>query len=80
MFTKDWVVNDCSSHYLQEQSIKRTVSEQVSMTFRGFLPNKTITLKVRNEVCHLTSRTRGKEQGLSEEVSNEEATDVHIDP
>jgi hypothetical protein len=41
MFTEDWVVNDCSSHYLQGQSIKRTVSEQASMTFREFFPSKT---------------------------------------
>jgi hypothetical protein len=41
MFTKDWMVNDCSSHYLQGQSIKRTVSEQVVTRFREVLPDKT---------------------------------------
>jgi hypothetical protein len=30
------VVNDRSSHYLQAQSIKRTVSEQAGMSVREF--------------------------------------------
>jgi len=51
MFTEDRMVNDCSSHYLQGQSIKRTVSEQVGTRFREFLPSKTAIFG-GNEVCH----------------------------
>jgi hypothetical protein len=67
MFTKDWVVNDCSSHYLQAQSIKRTVSEQVSMAFPGFCPVKPQFphSELRNEVCRSAFQCRrNSKEGL----------------
>lgn len=62
MFSEDWMVNDCSSHYLQGQSIKRTVSEQVSTTFREICPIKP-QFHFGNGVCHSAVCHRRDSQG-----------------
>ena len=80
MFTKDWMVNDCSSHYLQGQSIKRTVSEQVGITFREFLPNKTAVCTWEWSLpSGVSSQGVSSQEECKEGGGNEEITHLHTD-
>jgi hypothetical protein len=67
------MVNDGSSHYLQGQSIKRTVSEQASLLVCEFYPDKTSLFRVGIAFAVASFGTWGTQGGFS----NEEATRFH---
>jgi hypothetical protein len=59
------MVNDGSSHYLQGQSIKRTVSEQASLLVCEFYPDKTSLFRVGIAFAVASFGTWGTQGGFS---------------